>query len=368
MSAITGFRLASAAIRSRFVDTLAGSNVPSVFLKNGSSPATPPFPRLGPLDRVPQRHQYYEGATTSRSRCPVAYDVRFQVPRGDLPHLLQSGRKSLPDDLAQFQCPGPKGFYAWRSRGPHRFPGDPSRISALLKDPGRTTRPSRKRNERCCPRIQHDEGSGDHMMSRLNYTALIPTTYASSAALPRNPQGLLPVGRWPLPGGSRTLWIALKGLERCSRSSLIPLSWADPVASWAHTRRGFVRAEDVEPVRSGEALRRIGDLYAIEEEIRSKKLEAEAKQEQRGSRSKPIVAEFFEWLKHEMTEAALLPTNPFTKAANYALDRQKGLEVFLSNPDVAIDTNHLERALRPIPMGRKNWLCVPRRRYSMIAT
>ena len=51
-----------------------------------------------------------------------------------------------------------------------------------------------------------------------------------------------------------------------------------------------------------------------------------------------------------------MPTNPFTKAAHYALNRQKGLEVFLSNPNVSIDTNHLERALRTIPMGRKNWL------------
>ena len=55
-------------------------------------------------------------------------------------------------------------------------------------------------------------------------------------------------------------------------------------------------------------------------------------------------------------ESALLPTNPFTKAAHYALERRKGLEVFLTDPDVPMDTNPLERALRPIPMGRKNWL------------
>jgi len=125
---------------------------------------------------------------------------------------------------------------------------------------------------------------------------------------------------------------------------------------WAHTRRGFVKAEDVEPDRSKKALEQIRLLYEIEDEIRSKRLEAVAIQEQRGSRSKLIVATFFEWLKDEMAESALLPTNPFTKAAHYALDRQKGLEVYLSNPNVAIDTNHLERALRPIPMGRKNWL------------
>jgi len=125
---------------------------------------------------------------------------------------------------------------------------------------------------------------------------------------------------------------------------------------WSHTRRGFVKAEDVEPVRSAEALGRIRELYGIEKEIRAKKLDGQAKLEQRGSRSRLIVAELFDWLKKEMAEGALLPTNPFTKAAAYALDRKGGLEVFLSDPDVPIDTNHLERALRPIPMGKKNWM------------
>lgn len=125
---------------------------------------------------------------------------------------------------------------------------------------------------------------------------------------------------------------------------------------WAHTRRGFVKAEAIEPVRAGEALARIGKLYEVERGIATKGLEGEAKQKRRGDESREIVSAFFEWIKQELVNAALLPTNPFTKAAHYALDRQRGLEVYLSNPDVPIDTNHLERALRPIPMGRKNWL------------
>ena len=44
------------------------------------------------------------------------------------------------------------------------------------------------------------------------------------------------------------------------------------------------------------------------------------------------------------------------KSENYALERRSGLEVFLDDPEVAIDTNHLERALRPIPLGKRNWL------------
>jgi transposase len=50
-----------------------------------------------------------------------------------------------------------------------------------------------------------------------------------------------------------------------------------------------------------------------------------------------------------------LPSNPFTQALAYVRDRRLGLEVFLTDPNVSMDTNCLERALRAIPMGRKNW-------------
>jgi hypothetical protein len=52
----------------------------------------------------------------------------------------------------------------------------------------------------------------------------------------------------------------------------------------------------------------------------------------------------------------LLPTNPFGHAAQYALEWEAALKVFLAEPDVPIDTNHLEREIRPIALGRKNWL------------
>jgi transposase len=125
---------------------------------------------------------------------------------------------------------------------------------------------------------------------------------------------------------------------------------------WVHVRRGFVKAENLEPERCAEAIRQIGELYQIEKEIRENHLEGEAKQKVRGEKSKRLVAEFFEWLKGELIAGALLPKDPFTKAARYALKRQSALEVFLADPDVPMDTNHLERALRVIPMGRKNWL------------
>lgn len=125
---------------------------------------------------------------------------------------------------------------------------------------------------------------------------------------------------------------------------------------WAHVRRKFLEAEGVEPVRAARALEWIRAIYRIEEEIREQKLAAEAKLCRRSEQSRPLVEALFAWLKQELVASALLPTNPFTEAARHALKLRAPLEVFLSDPAVPIDTNHLERGLRPIPMGRKNWL------------
>ena len=69
-----------------------------------------------------------------------------------------------------------------------------------------------------------------------------------------------------------------------------------------------------------------------------------------------MVEAFWKWCRTSCERTDLLPKNPLAKALNYALQRRLGLEVFLDDPQVAIDTNHLERALRPIPMGKRNWL------------
>ena len=125
---------------------------------------------------------------------------------------------------------------------------------------------------------------------------------------------------------------------------------------WAHTRRGFERTKDIEPEAATEALARIGELYCIETKIRAQGLAGEAKRAYRLAHAKPVVEAFFAWAEAQLQRAALLPSNPLTKALHYALEQREGLSVYLDDPDVPIDTNHLERALRPIPMGRKSWL------------
>jgi len=125
---------------------------------------------------------------------------------------------------------------------------------------------------------------------------------------------------------------------------------------WAHTRRQFERARDAEPEAVAEVLEIIGQLYAIEREIRDKQLEGEARLDVRSKKSVPVVHAFWAWCEQQCNRMDLVPSNPLAKALKYAYERVEELQVFLGDPDVPIDTNHLERALRPIPMGRKNWL------------
>jgi len=125
---------------------------------------------------------------------------------------------------------------------------------------------------------------------------------------------------------------------------------------WAHTRRHFVEAKDAEPSLVAEALERIGALYQTEKEIAEAGLDGQEKLARRVEGSKPIAETFFAWCEDTLADRGLLPSNPLTKALGYALKRRAELSVFLADPDVAIDTNHLERAIRPIAMGRKNWM------------
>lgn len=125
---------------------------------------------------------------------------------------------------------------------------------------------------------------------------------------------------------------------------------------WVHWRRLFLEAETLEPDRVKHVLEVIGLLYRHEEQQRALQLEAEAMLEYRVTHCKSLVEELFTWLELQIREPDLLPTDAFRKAANYGLSRRAELMVFLSDPKVAMDTNHVERTLRVIPMGKKNWL------------
>jgi transposase len=125
---------------------------------------------------------------------------------------------------------------------------------------------------------------------------------------------------------------------------------------WAHARRKIFDARDIEPAQAEQALDAIGALYKVEQQIRDDGLMGQAKHARRQEQSKPVLERFFIWIDEQFDKQGFLPSSPFLGALAYIRERRIGLSVYLDDPEVSIDTNHLERALRVIPMGKKNWL------------
>ena len=97
-------------------------------------------------------------------------------------------------------------------------------------------------------------------------------------------------------------------------------------------------------------------LYQVEQHIAKHKLNGEGKRGYRIEHARPVVEEFFEWCRHQCQRIELVPSNPLSKALAYAREREVALSVYLTDPGLQIDTNHLERAIRPVAIGRKNWM------------
>jgi transposase len=128
------------------------------------------------------------------------------------------------------------------------------------------------------------------------------------------------------------------------------------VQCWSHARRKIFDAKDIEPGPAGQALEWISALVVAKAHIRQHHLTGAANQAWRITHAKPVVQRRFAWIDKHFEQQGFLPSSPLTGAPTYLRERRAGLEVYFDYPDVPIDTNHLERALRVIPMSRKNWL------------
>jgi transposase len=124
-------------------------------------------------------------------------------------------------------------------------------------------------------------------------------------------------------------------------------------ACWAHVRRKFydLVAAHKSPV-AGEALERIGALYAIEKEIRGRS--PEERRAVRGTRARPLLESLQQWL--EATLGKLSRKSDTALAVRYALGRWESLLRYLDDGHLEIDNNAAERALRTVALGRKNYL------------
>lgn len=124
-------------------------------------------------------------------------------------------------------------------------------------------------------------------------------------------------------------------------------------ACWAHARRKFfdLTTSGKAPIAE-EALRRIGELYDIEKAIRGEPPDVRKAARQHSSTHKVEALRL--WLDDNLKR---LPQKSGTaEAIRYALSRWKSLCRFLDDGSIEIDNNAAERAIRPIALGRKNWL------------
>jgi len=122
----------------------------------------------------------------------------------------------------------------------------------------------------------------------------------------------------------------------------------------AHARRGFEKALDYDRKKAEYAMEMFQKLYAVEEKARQEKLSAKQRHELRLEESLPVINELGKWIAE--TYKRVLPKSAIGKAMAYCIPRWDKLMAYLNDGSLEIDNNLAENAIRPIALGRKNYL------------
>ena len=138
---------------------------------------------------------------------------------------------------------------------------------------------------------------------------------------------------------------ALKGLPNLTLANCL-----------AHARRKFFDATQNDPKRAESALTFIQQLYKIEKYAQDEKLSKVEITKLRQEKCPPILKKFKEWLQTEQLKT--IPKSPIGKAIDYTLNRWEKLTIYITDGNIAIDNNLIENAIRPLALGRKNYLFV----------
>lgn len=132
---------------------------------------------------------------------------------------------------------------------------------------------------------------------------------------------------------------------------------------WAHARRDFADAiksadkNDPNAVKGSvayQALQKIAEFYSIDTEL--KELNPKERLQKRQERIRPLVEEYFAWVKEQLANTSVLPKGKTAKGLNFCVNQEKYLKVFLEDGDVPIDNSASERAIRTFCLGKKNWM------------
>jgi hypothetical protein len=127
------------------------------------------------------------------------------------------------------------------------------------------------------------------------------------------------------------------------------------VACMAHIRRKFVDIFQAEgSVIAEEAIKRIARLYAVEREGRGQPPAERVRLRQ--AHARPIVDDLESWLQAQLPRIS--GKSELAKAIRYALVRMRKLRPYLEHGCLEADNNCAERALKPVALGRKNYLFI----------
>ena len=132
---------------------------------------------------------------------------------------------------------------------------------------------------------------------------------------------------------------------------------------WTHCRRRFVNAikaakkdlpeEALKNSIAYQALARISAIYKLDGSWKERT--SEYRMEHRQRILKPLVDEYFDWVKEQIKTCNVLPKSETGEGLSYSINQEKYLRAFLDNGDIPIDNSACERAIRPFCVGRKNW-------------
>jgi transposase len=126
------------------------------------------------------------------------------------------------------------------------------------------------------------------------------------------------------------------------------------IGCWAHARRKFVEALEENKKYASEAIVYIGKLYKIEEEMQGAGLNADAIRRRRQEESYPIICEFEKWM--DSVGGLFKPKTRIGKALTYTYSLLPRLSRYVLDGRYHIDNNGIENAIRPLALGRKNYL------------
>ena len=122
----------------------------------------------------------------------------------------------------------------------------------------------------------------------------------------------------------------------------------------AHARRKFIEAETADPINVGHVIAAMRKLYLVERHAKEQELDAEARRDLRQRESKPVMETMEPWLRE--LHRSVLPKSPLGKAIGYAVRQWDPLNRFVDDGRIEIDNNRVERQMRMVAVGRKNWL------------